>query len=303
MVPTGEWMRIDSKGCASASQAPSGPTVCILNTLNDVLAMQHLGPVEVTKTVARLHMNYDTRLEIAKRLGILPQDVLDRFSVHQTKELYDRFIQISDSIVTVDPFESLEGATYCPPQSGFSFGAQTRPRRSNGIVLIGGRLTDPIKGLDRILDEILVLRQRLPGVEVRCLSSANDEVRKLFSANGLFDITFIDWVHTRKDLFSILREVDVFLTMPHYEPFGLMVVEALCCGVIPVSTSHGIAAVLYENLEELSFCNVGRASGCAAEIVADLVANYGLRCSVSSKLQDSLHIHFDESPTISDFIL
>ncbi len=113
------------------------------------------------------------------------------------------------------------------------------PRTSGPMVLSIGRLV-PRKGVDTV---IAALRQ-LPDAELVIAGGrADDEeavrMRELAAAYGLGHRVHVIGSVPREQVPSLMRAADVLVTVPWYEPFGMVPVEAMACGVPVVASAVG----------------------------------------------------------------
>jgi glycosyltransferase involved in cell wall biosynthesis len=134
--------------------------------------------------------------------------------------------------------------------------AQVRPKR---LLTIGyvGRL-ERQKGIEQVLG----LMTELQGQPVRCIIAGSGVLRTL--VEQAVTQGQVEYRGTLKGsaLAETYREMD-FLLLPSLrtagweEAFGMVVIEAMACGVIPLVTNHsGPVAILKDHLSELFFQNL-----------------------------------------------
>lgn len=118
------------------------------------------------------------------------------------------------------------------------------PRGRQPRLLWLGRLIER-KGVDTIIEAL----PRLPGTELliaggpeRCRLAQDDEVRRLRDLGAklqvLDRICFLGQVD-RGEVPKLLRSADIVVCTPWYEPFGLVPLEAMACGVPVVASVVG----------------------------------------------------------------
>ena len=123
-------------------------------------------------------------------------------------------------------------------------GGSGRPRSHRRRLLMLGRLVER-KGTE---DAIAALA-RLPGTELvvaggpsRAKLRADPEYRRLRAAaraHRVADrVTFLGGV-ARERVPALLRSADVVVCAPWYEPFGIVPLEAMACGIPVVATAVG----------------------------------------------------------------
>ncbi|WP_084958297.1 glycosyltransferase [Thermoactinospora rubra] len=113
------------------------------------------------------------------------------------------------------------------------------PRGRRPRVLSIGRLV-PRKGVDTV---VRALRE-LPGVElVVAGGSPGDEeavrLRRLAEGYGMADRVSVIGSVPRDQVPALMRSADVVVSVPWYEPFGMVPVEAMACGVPVVASAVG----------------------------------------------------------------
>ncbi len=145
-----------------------------------------------------------------------------------------------------------------------------RPR-----VLCVGRMV-PRKGYDTV---IRALRD-VPGAELVIAGDEPAEVerlREVAAACRLEDRVRLVGGVAHGDVPALMRSADVLVTVPWYEPFGMVPLEALACGV-PV-----IASAVGGHLDTVAGCGVlvpPRRPLALADALRDLLARPGLRAAL-----------------------
>ncbi|MBB5960252.1 glycosyltransferase involved in cell wall biosynthesis [Saccharothrix tamanrassetensis] len=120
-------------------------------------------------------------------------------------------------------------------------GGKDRPRLSHRLVAVG-RLV-PRKGF---VDVITALRS-LPDTELVVAGGAADvksdpEARRLLDharAMGVLERVRLAGQVSRRAMPALLRSADVVVCVPWYEPFGIVPLEAMACGVPVVASAVG----------------------------------------------------------------
>jgi glycosyltransferase involved in cell wall biosynthesis len=106
------------------------------------------------------------------------------------------------------------------------------------LMLFAGDLRSPRKGLDTVLEALA----KLP-TDVH-LIVAGEARRSPYPAAaeraGLADR--VRFVGFRRDLADVMRACDMFVLPTHYDPFGLVILEAMACGLPPITTSEAGAS-------------------------------------------------------------
>ncbi len=149
-----------------------------------------------------------------------------------------------------------------------------RPR-----VLSIGRMV-PRKGVDTV---VRAMRQ-VPGAElVIAGGDPGDEestrLRTLADGLGLGDRVRLIGSVSRAEVPALMRSADVLVTVPWYEPFGMVPLEALACGV-PV-----IASAVGGHLDTVAGCGVlvpPRRPRALSRALCDLLIRPGLRAALSA---------------------
>ncbi|MFC5817879.1 glycosyltransferase [Nonomuraea harbinensis] len=122
--------------------------------------------------------------------------------------------------------------TFCPD-------GPVAPRTEGPMVLSIGRLV-PRKGVDTVIAAL----RRLPGAELVIAGGRTDDeeavrLRELAEGYGLADRVHVIGSVPREHVPALMRAADVLVTVPWYEPFGLVPVEAMACGVPVVASAVG----------------------------------------------------------------
>ncbi|KAA9376904.1 glycosyltransferase family 1 protein [Microbispora cellulosiformans] len=161
----------------------------------------------------------------------------------------------------------------------FRPGGPAAPRGDRPRVLSIGRMV-PRKGVDTV---VRALRQ-VPGAElVIAGGEPGDEestrLRTLADGLGLGDRVRLIGSVGRAEVPALMRSADVLVTVPWYEPFGMVPLEALACGV-PV-----IASAVGGHLDTVAGCGVlvpPRRPRALSRALGDLLARPALRSALSA---------------------
>jgi glycosyltransferase involved in cell wall biosynthesis len=122
-------------------------------------------------------------------------------------------------------------------------GPREQPRRRNRIVAIGRLvprkgIDDAIRALVALPDVELVIAGGPPAAELQ----HDDEARRLLEIArqaGVADRVELRGGVARDDVPPLLRSADVVVCTPWYEPFGIVPLEAMACGVPVVASAVG----------------------------------------------------------------
>ncbi len=134
------------------------------------------------------------------------------------------------------------------------------------------------KRLDRLAEALGILRKQGVDFKLRVAGNANEQVRGLFSKNGVRNVEFAGYVPDEK-MRKFYADSDVFAFPSDYEGFGLPVLEAMACGV-------PVVAINRSSIPEV----VGKAGALCepsaedfAEAIAGLLADEKKRRELSKK--------------------
>lgn len=113
-----------------------------------------------------------------------------------------------------------------------------RPAGRHRVLSIG-RLV-PRKGVDTLVRAV----RDLPDVEVIIAGGSPDDeeavrLRHLAGAYGLSDRVRVVGSVARAQVPALMRSADVVVSVPWYEPFGMVPLEAMACGVPVIATAVG----------------------------------------------------------------
>ncbi len=122
--------------------------------------------------------------------------------------------------------------------------SEPRRRRRRRRIVVVSRLVER-KGIGNVIDAL----PALPGVELivaggppAALLDHDDEARRfgtLARLRGVADRVELRGAVARQHLPALLRSADVVACCPWYEPFGLVAIEAMACGVPVVASAVG----------------------------------------------------------------
>ncbi|MDH2426669.1 glycosyltransferase [Sphaerisporangium sp. TRM90804] len=146
-------------------------------------------------------------------------------------------------------------------------------------VLSIGRLV-PRKGVDTIIEAL----PHVPGAQLIVAGGEpGDEewlrLRGLASASGLAPRVRLIGSVARADVPALMRSVQVVVAVPWYEPFGMVPVEAMACGVPVVASSVG------GHLDTVAGCGVlvpPRRARLLARALGELLTRPELRASLAA---------------------
>ncbi|MDP4507818.1 glycosyltransferase [Nonomuraea turcica] len=113
------------------------------------------------------------------------------------------------------------------------------PRPGGQMILCIGRMV-PRKGVDTVIAAL----HRLPGADLVIAGGSPDDeeavrLRELAAAYGLDERVHVIGSVPRAQVPALMRAADVVVTVPWYEPFGMVPVEAMACGVPVVASAVG----------------------------------------------------------------
>ena len=115
--------------------------------------------------------------------------------------------------------------------------AGDRPAEPQKRLVTIGRFSDN-KRLDRLLDSVKALAARDPDWRLDIIGSGSDlsadDLAQMISARGLTGKVSIHIGVTDKAITSLLSNASLFVSASEYEGFGLVAVEAMGAGLVPV---------------------------------------------------------------------
>ncbi|MEU8400170.1 glycosyltransferase [Nonomuraea sp. NPDC048892] len=113
------------------------------------------------------------------------------------------------------------------------------PRTERPLVLSIGRMV-PRKGVDTVLRAM----RRLPGADLVIAGGGHGDdesvrLRELADGYGMGERVHVIGSVPRTHVPALMRSADVVVSVPWYEPFGMVPVEAMACGVPVVASAVG----------------------------------------------------------------
>lgn len=153
------------------------------------------------------------------------------------------------------------------------------PRGDRPRVLSIGRMV-PRKGVDTVVRAM----RHVPGAELVIAGGGpGDEestrLRALADGLGVGDRVRLIGSVSRAGVPALMRSADVLVTVPWYEPFGMVPLEALACGVPVVASAVG------GHLDTVAGCGVlvpPRRPRALSRALCDLLTRPGLRAALSA---------------------
>jgi glycosyltransferase involved in cell wall biosynthesis len=165
--------------------------------------------------------------------------------------------------------------------------AETRvsiePPHGGPIILTAGRLA-PWKGMDRLLDVVARVRNRIPDVRLVVAGDGPMETDLRAAANRLGIGQAVTWLGgvSRGELLSWMEASQLFVLLSEYEGFSHVALEAMNCG-LPVALSrtggnpelvtHGHDGLLLDRLDHAG----------AADAIATVLAEESRRLVMASE--------------------
>lgn len=105
------------------------------------------------------------------------------------------------------------------------------------IVLFAGDITTRRKNLDVIFDALV----ETPTLHLAIAAGIDDDNKYPPLARSLGIADRVHFVGMCRDMPALMSSVDFFALFSHYEPFGLVVIEAMSCG-LPAVTARNVGA-------------------------------------------------------------
>ncbi|WP_214410070.1 glycosyltransferase [Sphaerisporangium fuscum] len=151
-------------------------------------------------------------------------------------------------------------------------------RNGYARVLSIGRIV-PRKGIDTIIEAL----RHVPGAQLVIAGGEpgdGEPLRLRASACGVGARVRLIGSVARADVPALMRSAQVVVTVPWYEPFGMVPLEAMACGVPVVASAVG------GHLDTVAGCGVlvpPRRPRVLAKVLRDLLAHPGLRASLAAE--------------------
>lgn len=137
-----------------------------------------------------------------------------------------------------------EAITVIPNGVDYSFYAKKKPQNKNGISRINllsvSRLTEQ-KGIMYLLDVVKIVRQSIPNIQCTIVGDGPlrdqllQECRRLDLQETVRFVGFLQ----KEQLHKLYQSSTIFLSTSIYEPFGMVILEAMAAGLPVVSFDVG----------------------------------------------------------------
>lgn len=231
------WLRFALGAVASAKRL-AGPVDVIhchdwFSTLAG-LALRKLLSVPLVLTI-HLPQNNPSLLPF-ENLGLLCADAVIVNSHMVAREIATRKLSSHPSVVIPN---GVDLSLFRPPDA-----ALARPQ----TILFAGRLVSQ-KGVDVLLRAVRVLLFRFPAARLIIAGDGDDVLylRRLCRYLGISEeVSFVGWQSPRS-LVNLYQTARVVAVPSHYEPFGLVALEALACATPVVASDTGGLADIIRN--------------------------------------------------------
>lgn len=199
--------------------------------------------------LGRLHIDYDDVARVALEHGFDQEAILTRRPPARAQALQAALVDEATALALVSSDLGISGRSQSPI-------LVVPPRSENAplplpagpieprTVVVGGRLHDPIKGAPVLERALRIVLRSAPDTRIVVLGTlAEGDLTRWRKAFGE-SLSYVGWVREQDECLRVLARATVFLTLPFYEPYGLMVRDAARVGVPVVSTPHGLAREL-----------------------------------------------------------
>lgn len=145
---------------------------------------------------------------------------------------------IPDETLVVVP-EGVSDNWFVPDASGPNIRKELGLRTDDLIVLLAGRVDDADKNVGQAVEVARRVTSRNSSVHFVLCGDIGPEsaVRRVVSDRGLSDR--IHFLGFRRDLRRVMQQSDLLLHTARYETFGMVVVEAMACGLPVVAARSG----------------------------------------------------------------
>jgi glycosyltransferase involved in cell wall biosynthesis len=187
-------------------------------------------------------------------------------------------------------YNGVDTSAFTPPASGDEW-ATLRARlglpAAARLLLFAGDLRSPRKGLDTVLRAMTALPGdvQLVVAGVASRSPYPAEARRLGLADRVHFIGF------RRDLADVMRACDIFVLPTYFDTFGLPILEAMACGLPPITTVlAGASELITSGVDGLVIADPNDAEALTAsvtELLSDPARHRAMR--IAARTTAELH--------------
>lgn len=234
--------------------------------------------------ICRHHIDLEILGNLSDRLNCPSTEMFDRNSPSKSLKQYKQFINSADLLLDVDPmrFKTKRRSEFFPPIFSMTLPKLlASDRRIENKVLICGRLNDPMKGGNRILSFAKLACKH--SIVVNIVGILSDSQKNELSK--LKNVVIYNWTNSRAKLFSLMQQSSFFISLSHYEPFGLASAESVSNGCCLIGSHEGFAALCNVNTNyKTSVNNTLQSSEFIFQIV-EIILNLSSNKSLYKKIR------------------
>lgn len=154
-------------------------------------------------------------------------------------------------------------------------------------IAFAGRVESRMKGLEVVLTLIDLLgTSQIENIcfDIIGVKSDLSEIQK--RGPGNLHINIHPWMNTHSEFMSILSNSDILVMPSLYEPFGMLCLEAMALGIVPLVTSRG--GLLDMVRHSVDGFHIGNPDEDGADIIANNAYQYLLRLANNRRLLASM---------------
>lgn len=203
---------------------------------------------------------------------------------------FSKFVVLTNG--NLNEWKSLSNLIVLPNPLSF-YPQQSSTLQNKKVIAVGKQGFQ--KGYDRLLAAWQIVSKSNPDWQLEIYGSIHPEFQLAALAKSLNISTTVSFFEPEKDIQSKYLEASVYVMSSRFEGFGMVLIEAMACGVPCVSfdCNYGPADIMTNNQDGLLVAN-GDIEALAAALL-QLITNDALRTTMGANAKENVKRFFPET--------